>query len=269
MSQTQPTPGAQQSGVMNIDQLQEMAMNMVQNFCSIIAMPVEIIIRPQYGTRYYPVPVTFFACVLMIMMPLFSAMAAGVANMIPFSHARAPIGLFGIGSLSQLFFLLLLVHGIRLYRRMLHMELEQNSEFEGPPLPFFQLIPGAGSFWRTRVVIEPALVFITATILGRFFIFQSGLVTYLQIAALMLTMKSFVAWFRQWEYLRKLMDARFAGPIIAKLVENRATEEDLATVHLASFPKNLSPDLREAAVSHIARAYSVPTEPANVSHPAS
>jgi hypothetical protein len=64
------------------------------------------------------------------------------------------------------------------------------------------------------------------------------------------------------------MDARFAGPIIAKLVENRATEEDLATVHLASFPKNLSPDLREAAVSHIARAYSVPTESTNASHSA-
>jgi len=263
MSQTQAMPGAQQSGAMNIDQLQEVAMNVVQNFCAIIAMPVEIIIRPHYGTRYYPVPVTFFACVLMILMPLFSAMATGIVNMIPFSHARAPIGLFGIGSLSQLFFLLLLIHGIRLYRRMMDMSREENSRFEGPPLPFFQLIPGTQSFWRTRIVIEPALVFIVATVLGRFFIFQSGLVTYLQIAALMLTMKSFIAWFWQWEFIRGIIDTRFAGPIIARLVENRATEEDLATVHLASFPKDLSPDLREAAVSHIARAYAVPTESSN------
>jgi len=49
---------------------------------------------------------------------------------------------------------------------------------------------------------------------------------------------------------------RFAGPTIAKLSENQATDEDLATIHLASFPKNLSTDLREAAVSHIARAFS-------------
>jgi hypothetical protein len=266
MSQTQAMPGAQQSGAMNIDQLQEVAINVVQNFCGIIAMPVEIILRPHYGTRYYPVPVTFFACVLMILMPLFSAMATGIVNMIPFSHAQAPIGLFGIGSLSQLFFLLLLIHGIRLYRRMLDMSRELSSEFEGPPLPFFQLIPGTQSFWRTRIVIEPAMVFITATILGRFFIFQSGLVTYLQIAALMLTMKSFIAWFRQWEYFRKLMDIKFAGPIIAKMVENRATEDEMATVHLASFPQNLSPDLREAAVSHIARAYAVPAESSNAAH---
>jgi hypothetical protein len=243
------------SGVPNIEQLQNVAMNVVENFCGIVAMPVEIIIRPHYGTRYYPVPVTFFSCVMMILLPLFSAMATGIVNMIPFSHARAPIGLFSIGSLSQLFFLLLFIHGIRLYRRMIDMSREQNSEFEGPPLPFFQLIPGTGSFWRTRILIEPAVVFVTGMVLGRFYIFQSGLATYVQIAALMLTMKSFVAWFRQWEYLRKIMDARFAGPIIAKLVDNRATEEDMATVHLASFPKNLAPDLREAAVAHIARAF--------------
>jgi len=232
--------------------------NVVENFCGNVAMPIEIIIRPRYGTRYYPVPVTFFACVMMIILPLFSAMATGLVNMIPFSHARAPIGLFSIGSLSQMFFLLLFIHGIRLYRRMIDMSREQNSEFEGPPLPFFQLIPGTGSFWRTRILIEPAVVFISGTVLGRFYIFQSGLATYVQIAALMLTMKSFVAWFRQWEYLRKIMDARFAGPIgpiIAKLVENRATEEDLATVHLASFLKNRAPDLREATVAHIARAF--------------
>ena len=182
------------SGVPNIEQLQNVAMNVVENFCGIVAMPVEIIIRPHYGTRYYPVPVTFFACVMMIILPLFSAMATGIVNMIPFSHARAPIGLFSIGSLSQVFFLLLFIHGIRLYRRMIDMSREQNSEFEGPPLPFFQLIPGTGSFWRTRILIEPAVVFITGTVLGRFYIFQSGLATYVQIAALMLTMKSFVAY---------------------------------------------------------------------------
>jgi hypothetical protein len=72
----------------------------------------------------------------------------------------------------------------------------------------------------------------------------------------MLAMKEFIVWYRAWEYLRELIDARFAGPIIARMVENRATEDDLAIIHLASFPKNLSPDIRQAAVSHIARAFS-------------
>jgi integrase len=37
-----------------INQLQNIAMNIVEVFCSIICLPVEIILRPQYGTRYYP-----------------------------------------------------------------------------------------------------------------------------------------------------------------------------------------------------------------------
>jgi hypothetical protein len=255
-------------GISNIDQLQDVAMNVVENFCGIIAMPVEIIIRPRYGTRYYPVPVTFFSCLMMIALPAFSAMATGVVRMIPFTHVQAPAGLFSIGSLSKAFFVLLFIHGIRLYRRMIHMELEQNSEYEGPPLPFFYLIPGTRSFWRTRILIEPAVVYLATTALGHLLIFQSGLVAYLHVAALMLAMKSFVAWFRHWEYLRRLMDARFAGPIIAKLVENRATEEDLASVHLASFPKNLAPEMREAAVSHIARTFMDDTTPPHSSHAA-
>jgi len=52
------------------------------------------------------------------------------------------------------------------------------------------------------------------------------------------------------------MDMRFAGPVIAALADNRETEEDMASIHLASFPKDLSPDIRKAAVSHIARIFS-------------
>ena len=52
------------------------------------------------------------------------------------------------------------------------------------------------------------------------------------------------------------LKAQYEQEIIAKLVENQATEDDLAPIHLASFPKNLSPEMREAAVSHIARQFS-------------
>jgi hypothetical protein len=80
------------------------------------------------------------------------------------------------------------------------------------------------------------------------------------MAALMLVMKNFISWYRAWEYIRKLMDLRYAGPIIAKLVENKATEDDLASVHLASFPKNISPEMRQAAGAYIARAFSTESD---------
>jgi hypothetical protein len=120
----------------------------------------------------------------------------------------------------------------------------------------------------TRIILEPAFVLVTAIILERTFVVQSGLATYLEVAALMLAMQNFIAWYRVWEHLRRLMDLRFAAPIIARLVDNSATEDELSTVHLASFPNNLSPDIRQAAVSHIARVFSAEAgAPANASTP--
>jgi hypothetical protein len=92
-------------------------------------------------------------------------------------------------------------------------------------------------------------------ILPSFFILEPGAAHFLTLSAMFLAMKQYVAWYTQWQFLRELMDMRFAGPIIARLAENRATDDDLATVHLASFPKDLSPDMRQAAISHIARAF--------------
>jgi hypothetical protein len=245
----------QQSESMNIIQLQQFAINIVEGVCGIICMPVEIILRPQYGTRYSPLPVVFFSAMMMIFLPLFSSVTTSVANMIPFHQAQMPVGLLSIGSLFSLYFFLSFLHGLRLWRRMIYMELEQHSEFEGPPLPFFRLIPRSRSFWFTRIVLEPAFVLISAIVLERLFIIQPGLSTYLHFAAFALLMKNFIGWYWGWEFARILMDQSFASPIVAKLVENKATEDDLAPIHLASFPKNLSPEIRRAAVSHLARLF--------------
>jgi hypothetical protein len=244
------------SGSMNIEQLNNVAMNVVEGVCSIVSRPVELILRPWHGTRYYQPPVIFFSTALMIFLPAFSALTTDIAQMIPGVGVHSPIGIFSLGSLAKLYFLLSFIHGIRLWRRMLHMEREMISDFEGPPLPFFQLFPKSESFWFTRIVLEPAFVFVTATVLGRIFIFQSGLTIYLQIAAPMLAMKEFIAWYRSWEYLRAMLDMRVMSPIIGKMIENRATEDELNAIHLAAFPKNLSPEMREAALRHIARVIS-------------
>jgi hypothetical protein len=245
-----------ESSSMNIEQLNQVAMNVVEAFCGIFARPVELILRPWHGTRYFAVPVIFFSSALMLLLPMFSAAATGVTHMIPFTHFAPPVGLYDIGSFSALYFLLSFVHGFRLYRRMLDPSREPHSEYEGDPLPFFQLIPFARSFWFTRIVLEPLFVFATAIALQQIFLIQSGLAAYLEFAALALAMKSFIGWYRNWEFIRKILDARFAGPILGKLMNDQASEDELASIHLASFPKNLSPELRQATAAHIARVYS-------------
>jgi hypothetical protein len=241
---------------MSIDQLQNVAMNVVEGVCSIIARPIELILRPWHGTRYFPVPVVFFSTMLMVFLPLLSAVATGLTQLIPGAGVRPPVGLFGIGSLSKLYFLLSFIHGIRLWWLMIHLEKEVLSEFEGAPLPFFRLLPGSASFWATRIIWEPIVLLCAVSFLERMLIINSGLAFFLNVAAFSLGMKEYIAWYRAWEFLRGLLDAKFAGPIIAKLVEGTATSEDLAAIHMASFPENLAPEIRKEAALHIARVIS-------------
>jgi hypothetical protein len=244
------------SGALNMEHLQNSSINIVETFCSIVAMPVEMIIRPRYGTRYFPVPVTFCSGVMMLLLPPILSLWAGFMRMFPASHYSPAEGLFDFVAMSRLYFLLCAVHGFRLWGRMLHMEREQHSQYEGPPLPFFSLLPKSQSFWFLRIIIEPCFVFLLATVLEDLFIVDGGLGGYLHCAALALACKNFVSWFRSWQFLRKILDMRSAAPAMVRLVENKATPEDLATMHLASFPKDLDPQIRRAAAVHIAHALS-------------
>jgi hypothetical protein len=241
---------------MHVEHLQNNALNFVDVVCSVIAQPIEILLRWQYGTRYYAVPVTFFAVSMMIMLPAMLALFSSLTSMIPFSHAAAPVGMFSLGNLAELFFLVSLAHSVRLGKRMLHPETENHSEFEGPALPIFQVLPKGKSFWFVRIVWEPVIVLLLSIVLQDLFIIQPTLGLYLKFAALALMTKNFIAWHRAWEYLRKLLDMRISAPIMARLVSGEATEEELAPMHLCSFPKNLSPEIRQAAAVQIARSYS-------------
>lgn len=228
-------------------------MNVVYNVCSVITLPVEMALRPRYGSRYFPPIIVLFSAIMMVLLPFFSEMADGFARMIPFVRFRGPEGLFDIGTLSRLYFFGAFIHNLRIWRRMLHMELEINSFYEGPPLPFFRILPG--KFWIVRIVYEPLFVYGFAEVLANFFILQSSAEHYLIVAALMLAMKQYVAWYRQWEFLRGIIDIGNAGPIIARFIQNQATDDDLETIHVASVPKDMPDEVRRSLASHIARVF--------------
>src|ERR1700735_3249636 len=124
-----------------------------------------MLLRPQYGSEYFSPVTMFFTAVMMLFLPLFTALS----GMLPFLRFRT-LGLFGIATLSKLFFMGSFVHGLRVWRRMVHMDLEENSFFAGEPLFFFRWLPF--SWWVTRIAIEPAFVFVVALILANLFILQ-------------------------------------------------------------------------------------------------
>jgi hypothetical protein len=241
----------------SIADLHNKGIDVIEALTGIISRPVEMmVIRPWHGTQYYSVAVVFLSTMLVIFMPVVSAFANAVTRFIPGTPPISPTGIFNFGSFAKLYLLMSVFHGCRLWRRMIHLHLEQLSRFEGPPLPFFRLLPGSGSSWGTRILWEPIAVFFVAASLERFQIIESGLAFYLKMAALCLGMRQYIAWLRAWQFLRDLLDAKFAGPIIARLVEGTATSEDLAAIHMASFPENLPPEIRRDAALHIARVIS-------------
>ena len=223
--------------------------------CSIVTMPVELALRPFHGTRYFPPIIMFFSGVMMIIIPVAFSFAGAVGGLIPFVRVQASMGLVGMWGLSKLFFLGSFVHGIRKWRLMIHMEREKSSVFEGPPLFFFKWLPKP-SFWRVRILYEPAFLIVLSIVLPNFFILESGAANFLMVSGIFLAMKNYTGWYMQWQFIRELMDMKFAGPIIAALAENRETEDEMASLHMASFPKDLSPDIRKVAVAHLVRVYS-------------
>jgi len=166
-------------------------------------------------------------------------------------HAPSPPITFA--TVSKWFFIGCFIHGIRVWRLMIHMEREQISTFSGPPLPFFRWFPKA-TYWSIRLAWEPLFVFVLATVLGNLGVLQNIAVAFLQFSAVCLAMKNAVSWHSSWEYLRRLMDAKNMGPIVAKMLENTATENEVASVNLAAFPKSAPPEMKRSFIAHIARA---------------
>ncbi|HTU44897.1 MAG TPA: hypothetical protein VMF91_07535 [Bryobacteraceae bacterium] len=241
-------------GNLSVQQTYELGLKVVQGICSIIALPIEYALRPLFGSRYFNPITTFFSCVLMFVL----AGAGALGSFMPSRFGGPPAGvvhrgLIGLATLSALFFLGNIIHGVRVYRRMLHPEREAHSEFEGPALPFlaalFARLPHGHRFWPVRIVYEPLAIIIATVTLSVLGVLNRPAAMYLLTAAVLLSIKCAMEWYRAWLHIRILLDGQAAAPIIAAAIKGTATEDDMARIHLAGFPKSLSPELKAAAIA--------------------
>jgi hypothetical protein len=248
-----------------IQHMYQMGLRCTQNICGIVTTPIEFGLRPFFGTRYFDPIQMLFTWLLMVVLPL-----AGMAtNRLPLGAGGASsTGAIGLGMLSILFFASQAIHGPRLWRRMMDMEREQHSEFEGDALPFFARLPFGDSFWLVRIFWEPAFVAALGIALHVIRILDRPAMLYLIAAAALLSVKNFLFWYQSWLHLRILMDAKFAGPLVVKAASGKATEKELAQVHMAGFPKGVPVEIRTAAIAEMApRTLALPPEIAQLISP--
>lgn len=244
---------------LNANNIQQTATQIVYAFCTIVSMPVEYALRPLFGSQYFAPPLAFMSALMMVLLPVFFGVTQSLVHLLPFMPYGAPPVGIGLGTLAKWFFIGSMIHGIRIWRRMIHMESEENSRFEGPALPLFFLFPQA-TFWMIRTVWEPVFVFALASALGMMNILQGTATYYLQFAALCLAMKNFVSWHSCWKYFRDILDMRDASRVVAQMLDNTATERDTERIHMAGFPKDVPPEMKRSAMTHIARAISPDSE---------
>ena len=61
---TNSGPGS--SSPFNPFEMPNIAMNMVETFCAVVYRPIEVVIRPFHGTRYFSIIVIFLSNLMML-----------------------------------------------------------------------------------------------------------------------------------------------------------------------------------------------------------
>jgi len=227
-----------------VEDLQNRVMGVADFICSVISEPVEIIaVRPWYGTRYFPLPVKGFSLAMVILLP-------GVASLftdgpiLPFLSPPPPRGMFGLGSFSELYLLVSFAQGIRVWRKILHPELEAHSQSAGPALPFFAWLWKGDSYYAVRIFWEPLFVWLLSIVLEDIYIIQHPLALYLRVAAFALMLKSTVAFHQEWEHFRIRRDVQVEAPRIAAFMNQQTAAGDDEPIPIAGYPEAVPDDAR-------------------------
>ena len=232
---------------MSLQAIYEGGLRVTQGICAIATAPIEYALRPHFSTCYFDPIQMMLTCILMMMLPLLGR----VTEYLPFESDGAS-GFVGLGTFSALFFAASFIHGPRLWRRTFNMDLENHSKFEGEALPFFAYLPLGTNFWVVRVIWEPVFVAGVAVTLSIVPILTRPAMIYLFVCAGLLAAKNYLSWYQSWLYIRGLMDARFVAPLAAKAAAGKATEKELATVHMAGFVGSVPEQIRAVAIAQIA-----------------
>jgi hypothetical protein len=219
-------------------------------------MPVEMIIRPFFGSQYFSPLAQIYSALVMLFLPMIAAAFSNMPAIFIAARMQQPQALFQLWSLSKLFFLLSIIHGFRTAWLKFDVSREEHSRYEGPALLPIRLLPWGNSFWICRILIEPAVVAILAVFMRRLTVFDASLSNFLLFASLCLVAKNYLTWHGSWCFQRDILDAKYSGPILAGLLDDTAKAKELDKLHIVSIPKSTPPDVRRATVEHMVRVIS-------------
>lgn len=167
---------------------------------SVFTVPLELPLRRRFGTRYIKA-LTFFAGISIYnMVALFSVFGFQPGH----HHSLIPPAVATM-IVSMAVYAGLFIHGTRIRKWMLNMDMEAHSESDGYTHSIFMLLPRP-TWAKVRCVYEPlAVLAATAALYGIGFM-PFVLTCYFSFGALCLTLKNSIDWYKEWLAIRTIRD---------------------------------------------------------------
>lgn len=202
------------------------AVRLAHGLASVFTLPVENVLRPNFGTRYF--------------MPITWLVGLGIANAVNFicllvSLARSGGTYLGIGPIGSTivllgFLALTLYHARRIWRLMNNMGQEYDSELPGPGLALFAVLPRGGDYLALRCIYEPAAVFVCVMVAALLQILNPFAALYYVFCGLALSLKGFCTWYLAWNHWRDIADRVHRAPTMEQFAMGVAPDTATAPV---------------------------------------
>lgn len=173
--------------------------------CNGFCLPLEMVLRPRYGTRYFLL--TSYAwswgvmqswLALSWVIRIFRALAPGIP-----AETR-PVDM---GTVLLIFYALFVYHVIRLRRLVVNMNLEKDSEMENSGWKLLRYLPSGKLWTRQRMVYEPVICAAMTIGLYRAEILAFPATAFLLIGSISLSLKATMIYWQGWEFVRGGRDA--------------------------------------------------------------
>ncbi len=230
---TDQMPGAIMTALASPNQMMKGLAMLAKNVCSLLTFPFEMLLRPQFGSRY------FHIILMCLSLPCWQAICFAS-------------GIFGGKAYGSLILVIAIwsgcvYNGFRIWKLMLHPEQEKDSEREGEPI-----LKLSDSWAIQRIVYEPLAILIAAILFKLIGVFNLILTLCVVASAAALCLKNIITWYEAWTYLRDMLDQQGRIPIIQAISAGKPAPTTIGRFTLSSIPVGTSAKTQAVIASGLA-----------------
>lgn len=207
----------------------------MQTWLGVFTLFPDMFLRPRFGTQYYEWWQAFISLLLTKLM-IFAAGILSAAVDHFYFHRDYRIALYQAGILSTLVTMAFIWHAVRIWRRVIRMDLEANSRSEEDSLWFFRYFPKGDQWHWCRLAYEPAFISLAATFLAVIGIVPKLFPLIVYLAAFALFSRAACVYWEGWSYVRNFLDEQDQRRVIEAFIEGAELPQKSGNVVFSSIP---------------------------------